>query len=55
MIYRDQDALTVYRSDFLQISMLSREDDEVTRYVIAPYQAEPGTPFGSRKTTKPGI
>ena len=45
VIYRDQDALTVYRSDFLQISMLSREGNEVTRYVIAPYQAEPVYPF----------
>ncbi|HCA36084.1 MAG TPA: proteobacterial dedicated sortase system histidine kinase [Gammaproteobacteria bacterium] len=45
VVYRDQDALTVYRSDFLQISMLSKEGDDVTRYVIAPYQAEPIYPF----------
>lgn len=45
VVYRDQDALTVYRSDFLQISMLSKEGNDVTRYVIAPYQAEPVYPF----------
>ena len=45
VIYRDQDALTVYRSDFLQISMLSKEGNDMTRYVIAPYQAEPVYPF----------
>jgi two-component system sensor histidine kinase ChvG len=45
VVYRDQDALTVYRSDFLQISMLSKEGNDVTRYVIAPYQAEPIYPF----------
>ena len=45
VVYRDQDALTVYRSDFLQVSMLSKEGNDVTRYVIAPYQAEPIYPF----------
>lgn len=49
VVYRDQDALTVYRSDFLQISMLSKEGNDVTRYVIAPYQAEPIYPFRVRE------
>lgn len=31
VVYRDQEALTVHRSDFLQISMLSREGNAVDR------------------------
>ena len=37
VVYRDEDALTVHRSDFLQVSMLSTEGDVLNRYVIAPY------------------
>ena len=48
LVYRDQEALTVHRSDFLQISMLSRQGNRVDRYVIAPYQAEPIYPFRVR-------
>ncbi|MCY4263376.1 MAG: proteobacterial dedicated sortase system histidine kinase [Gammaproteobacteria bacterium] len=48
LVYRDQEALTVHRSDFLQISMLSSNGDSVDRYVIAPYQAEPIYPFKVR-------
>lgn len=45
VVYRDPEALTVYRSDFLQVTMLSREGNEVNRYVIAPYEPEPIYPF----------
>ncbi len=48
VVYRDQEALTVHRSDFLQISMLSPEGNAVDRYVIAPYQPEPIYPFKVR-------
>ena len=37
VVYRDLDALSVNRSDFLQISMLSEEGYDLNRYVIAPY------------------
>lgn len=40
VVYRDREALSVHRSDFLQISMLTREGNDVNRYVIAPYEAE---------------
>lgn len=48
VVYRDAEALTVHRSDFLQITMLSRAGNEVNRYVIAPYEAEPVYPFKVR-------
>ncbi|NQV70851.1 MAG: proteobacterial dedicated sortase system histidine kinase [Pseudohongiella sp.] len=40
IVYRSRDALSVHRSDFLQITMLSREGSEINRYVIAPHEAE---------------
>ena len=45
LIYRDREALSVNRSDFLQITMLSQDGFEITRYVIAPYGPEPIYPF----------
>lgn len=45
LIYRDQEALSVHRSDFLQITMLSQNGEEITRYVIAPYGPEPIYPY----------
>ena len=41
VIYRDKEALSVYRSDFLQISMLARDGSGVKNYVVAPYGPEP--------------
>lgn len=40
LVYRSRDALSVHRSDFLQITMLSREGNEINRYVIAPYEPD---------------
>jgi len=40
LVYRDRASLSVHRSDFLQISMLSRESNQLNRYVIAPYESE---------------
>ncbi len=45
IVYRSRDALSVHRSDFLQIAMLNRETNEVTRYVIAPHEPEFLYPF----------
>jgi len=45
VVYRSQDALTVHRSDFLQISMLSQEGSVVNRYIIAPHEPEFLYPF----------
>lgn len=45
VVYRDKDALSVNRSDFLQISMLSIEGNEINRYVIAPYEPDFIYPF----------
>lgn len=45
LIYRSQTSLSVNRSDFLQISMLSNEGNEITRYVIAPHEPEYLYPF----------
>jgi len=45
VIYRDKEALSVYRSDFLQISMLARDGSGVKNYVVAPYGPEPIYPF----------
>lgn len=40
IVYRSRESLSVYRSDFLLVSMLSREGNELNRYVIAPYEPE---------------
>ena len=45
VIYRDKEALSVYRSDFLQISMLARDGSGVKNYVVAPYGPEPIYPY----------
>lgn len=45
VVYRSRDALSVHRSDFLQITMLSREGNEINRYVIAPYEPDFIYPF----------
>jgi len=45
LVYRSRDALSVTRSDFLEISMLTRNSKEVSRYVIAPHEPEYLYPF----------
>lgn len=45
IVYRSRDALSVYRSDFLQISMESPQGDSITKYVIAPHEPEFLYPF----------
>ena len=45
IIYRDREALSVHRSDFLQITMLDIDGSGITKYVIAPYGPEPIYPF----------
>ena len=45
LVYRDPEALTVHRSDFLQVSMLSKEGNELNRYVIAPYEPDTIYPY----------
>lgn len=45
LVYRDREALSVHRSDFLQITMLAKDGYEIDRYVIAPYGPEPIYPF----------
>ncbi len=45
IVYRNRDALSVTRSDFLEISMVARENREVLRYVIAPHEPEFLYPF----------
>jgi dedicated sortase system histidine kinase len=45
IVYRSRDALSVHRSDFLQISMMSPESNEINRYVIAPHEPEFLYPF----------
>ena len=45
LVYRDREALSVHRSDFLQITMLSQDGNKIVRYVIAPYGPEPIYPF----------
>lgn len=45
IVYRSRDALSVYRSDFLQISMESPHGDSITKYVIAPHEPEFLYPF----------
>ena len=45
VVYRSRDSLRVNRSDFLRISMLSREGDEVKHYIVAPHEPEFLYPF----------
>jgi two-component system sensor histidine kinase ChvG len=45
IVYRSRDALSVHRSDFLEITMLSKEGSEIKRYVVAPYEPEFLYPF----------
>ena len=45
VVYRDKEALSVHRSDFLQISMLAKDGSGVKNYVVAPYGPEPIYPF----------
>jgi len=45
IVYRSRDALSVHRSDFLEITMLSKEGNEIKRYVIAPHEPEFLYPF----------
>jgi two-component system sensor histidine kinase ChvG len=45
LVYRSQTSLSVYRSDFIQISMLSKQGNEINRYVIAPHEPEYLYPF----------
>lgn len=45
IVYRSRDALSVHRSDFLEITMPSKEGNEINRYVIAPYEPEFLYPF----------
>lgn len=45
LVYRNRDALSLFRSDFLEIAILSRESNEVLRYVVAPHEPEYLYPF----------
>ncbi len=45
IVYRSRDALSVHRSDFLEITMLSKQGNEINRYVIAPHEPEFLYPF----------
>ena len=45
LVYRDKEALSLSRSDFLQITMLSKDGTGIYNYVIAPYGPEPIYPF----------
>lgn len=45
LVYRSRDALSVTRSDFLEISVVARDSSEVLRYVIAPHEPEFLYPF----------
>lgn len=45
IVYRSRDALSVHRSDFLEITMLSKQGNEIRRYVIAPHEPEYLYPF----------
>jgi dedicated sortase system histidine kinase len=45
IVYRSRDALSVNRSDFLEITMLSKEGDSINRYVVAPHEPEYLYPF----------
>ena len=45
IVYRSRDALSVHRSDFLEITMLSKAGNVIERYVIAPHEPEFLYPF----------
>ncbi len=45
IVYRSRDALSVHRSDFLEITMLSKEGNDINRYVVAPHEPEFLYPF----------
>lgn len=45
IVYRSRDALSVHRSDFLEITMLSKEGNAINRYVVAPHEPEYLYPF----------
>lgn len=45
LVYRSQTSLSVHRSDFIQISMLSKQGNQINRYVIAPHEPEFLYPF----------
>ncbi|MEX0964679.1 MAG: proteobacterial dedicated sortase system histidine kinase [Pseudohongiellaceae bacterium] len=45
IVYRSRDALSVHRSDFLEITMLSKEGNSINRYVVAPHEPEFLYPF----------
>ncbi len=45
VVYRSRDALSVHRSDFLEITMLSKEGNGINRYVVAPHEPEFLYPF----------
>lgn len=49
VVYRNRESLSVHRSDFLQISILSREDNSLSHYVIAPYEPEFLYPYKVRE------
>jgi dedicated sortase system histidine kinase len=49
IVYRSRDALSVHRSDFLQISMLSKEGNDVNLFVVAPHEPEFLYPFKVRE------
>ncbi len=40
IVYRDPEGISVHRSDFIQIAMLSDDGTDISRYVIAPYEAD---------------
>ncbi|MEX2130092.1 MAG: hypothetical protein WD772_01290, partial [Pseudohongiellaceae bacterium] len=40
VVYRNPDALSVYRSDFLLISMLNKAGNDINRYVVSPHGEE---------------
>lgn len=45
IVYRSRDALSVHRSDFLEITMLSKEGNDINRYIVAPHEPEFLYPF----------
>lgn len=49
LVYRDRDALSVHRSDFLQIALPSGEAGGLDRYVIAPYEPDTLFPYRVRE------
>lgn len=49
LVYRDRDALSVHRSDFLQIALPAGEGGGIDRYVIAPYEPDTLFPYRVRE------